>query len=484
MRKLAFLMCLAALGAALPAAPLRSQDGCPSRAARSSKAQWPPPPEDGAFDVVHFGEAHWNEGQGPETMPILVQDVVRFHPDFLIFSSDIADIGTTDRLVCFAQIMKPLSDAGIPWFDAPGNHDRLPAAGPGGVANGDISEWRQVFASMPAPWGDAPAPDEGFLLPRDEPDDGSGASTHYHFDYAPDEEAVAVRVIALDNSQHSLTTADVDQYPAVGPGEKDASQLAFLQRTAAEADEAETLSWVVMHQPTTDPRDISNVHPVSYNHTMGKGASPDNKLFEVMAEANGVDGVFLGHIQGNAVYTTGTTHYFIDGGGGGSPYALREVGTDTGYYYGFRVLRVFRTGDGWDYRTYFVPLVDRIELKGPQSVLVGEEALFSATAIQPFDPKLPPRFGLAPNEPIALELRPVSAVVDESVPELAYVWESSNPKVLRPVAANTSDPLDDPAFDPRSMTTGGTFEAVRPGVAFVTIRTGTHARTMKVTVTN
>ena len=52
----------------------------------------------GETDIVHYGEAHWNEGQGPKTMPILVQDIVSFDPDFVLFSSDMADIGSEDRL--------------------------------------------------------------------------------------------------------------------------------------------------------------------------------------------------------------------------------------------------------------------------------------------------------------------------------------------------------------------------------------------------
>lgn len=43
-----------------------------------------------------------------------------------------------------------------------------------------------------------------------------------------------------------------------------------------------------------------------------------------------LDGWEQRRIQGNALYNVGDTGYFIDGGGGGSPYALHEVGTDSG----------------------------------------------------------------------------------------------------------------------------------------------------------
>jgi len=430
---------------------------------------------------VHFGEAHWNEGQGPVTMPELVQDVVSYDPDLTLFSSDIADIGTIDRLACFSKIMQPLSAAGIPWYDSPGNHDRVATTGPGGVANGSIEVWRQVFASMPRPWGDAPAP-EGVLVPDGEPDDGDGASTHYYFDYAPAGEAV-LRVIVLDNSEHSLTSSDRDQYPRVGPGQKDAAQLAFLERVAADANANGLLTWVVMHQPTRDPRDLSNVHPVSLNHTMGKGLAPDNYLFDAIAAITGIDGVFMGHIQGNVVYGSGDTDYFIDGGGGGTPYALREVGTDTGYYYGFRVMRVSPAEDGAGARTYFLPLVDELEVRGPKRARQGKTLRFHATALQPFDPDLPARFGLAANEQIRIELRqPDPSRVDaDNIPRLAYMWSTSDAAILRPVPGD-ADPSDDPAFDRRTMTTSGRFKAVGRGMATIAIATGTHVRFVKVTV--
>lgn len=321
---------------------------CPPAAPKSQPATWPAASERGAFDVVHFGEGHWNEGQGPKTMPILVADVIAFNPDFVAFSSDMADVGSPDRLGCFRMIMNPLLRAGIPWFDSPGNHDRVALAGPGGIASGGIDIYRDVFAAMPAPWGDEPPFSSRFKLPEDEDDDGEGASTHYFFDYGRGKPAV--RLIALDNSQHSLTNSDVDQYPPVGPGQKDPSQLAFLHRAASSAQEEGLLTWVVMHQPTRDPRDHRKAHPSSFNHTMSKGASADNILFDLIAAQSGVDAVLLGHIQGNALYSFQDVEYFIDGGGGGSPYSAGPVGIDTGYYYGFRVLRVFKQAGEWEYQ--------------------------------------------------------------------------------------------------------------------------------------
>ena len=327
------------------------------------------------------------------------------------------------------------------------------------MANGAIDIWRTAFGGMSAPWGDA-KPEGSIKLPEGEPDDGPGASTHYHFDFGPSAKPF-LRVIVLDNSQQSLTTSDLDQYPSVGPGASDVSQLGYLYRVASEAQEMGLHTWVVMHQPTQDPRDPSNVHPVSLNHTMGKGSSPDNALFDAIAQVTGVDVVLLGHIQGNALYSVGETRYFIDGGGGGSPYALRSVGTDTGYYYGYRLFRMDRKGA--DRRTYFIPLIDSIDVEGHQASPSATRCRWQCTATQPHDPDLPPRLSGVPNEPIVLELRPERSM-DDAVPQLAYMWWTSNPKVLKPVGDPTLDPTKDPDFDERTMTMTGNFKALKPGV--------------------
>lgn len=467
----------------LPVVGGAAEEACPDPAPVSGVPRWPAPPEDGAFDVAHFGEGHWNEGQGPTTMPVLVQDLLSYRPDFVAFSSDMADIGEEPQLTCFRDLMQPLLDADIPWFDSPGNHDREPIAGPGGVLNGTITTWREVFAGMLKPWGDGPHPGPGFVLPQGEPDDGPGAATHYSLDYGPPGGDPVLRLVVLDNSKHSLTGSDDDQYPAVGPGERDASQFTFLHRTATKAAEEGLLSFVMMHEPTQDPRDHTKAHPISYNHTMNKGATGDNVLFDAMAASTGVDGVLLGHIQGNTTYRVGDVEYFVDGGGGGTPYTLEETGTDTGYLYGFRILRLSEDGDGWSFRTYLVPLVDHIELVGPGELSPGEEGEWSATAVQPHDPDLEARFGLMPNEPIRVELRPPepSPLEEENVPPVSYVWESSNPEVLAPVPG-PEDPVDDPAFHEGRMTTSGRFRAVGIGTAQVTVATGTHSTSKEVTV--
>jgi hypothetical protein len=144
---------------------------------------------------------------------------------------------------------------------------------------------------------------------------------------------------------------------------------------------------------------------------------------------------------------------------------------------------LFPSKDGWSFRSYFVPIVDSLEVEAPTSVKVGEELELSATAVQPFDADLPPRFGGAPNEAIRLELRPPDAArVDRAtVPELAYVWKISDPSILRPVAGEL-DPTEEPTFNPATMTTSGVFEALRPGIVRITIMTGTHAEAVTVKV--
>jgi hypothetical protein len=446
--------------------------GCPHPAAPAAAPAWPPPPAPGSFDIAHFGEAHYNEGQGPLTVPLLVQDLIAYDPDLVAFSSDMADVGNLDRMTCFEEIMSPLQQAGIPWYDSPGNHDRTTIGNTfGGVLADQIGPWRTTFADAPAPWGDGPLP-PGVSVPAGEDNDGAGAATHYYLDYKQ------TRLIVLDNSRHSFGQSDVDQYPAVGPLAKDASQLAFLHRTAQDAREKGLLAFVMMHQPTQDPRDQTYAYPISYNHTMSKGATPDNQAFDALAVATEVDAVLIGHILGNAQYEVADVPYFIDGGGGGSPYTRDRTGVDTGYYYAYRLLRVHDDG----FRTYVVPLVDHLEVTAPATAMTGSEITLAATAVQPFDPSLPPRFPLMPQAAIRVELRPPApSLLDRGVPAVAYMWSSSDASVLRPVPGALDD-ASDPAFDATTMTTSGRFTAVGPGTATITISTGTHSASVTITV--
>ena len=131
-----------------------------------------------------------------------------------------------------------------------------------------------------------------------------------------------------------------------------------------------------MHMPTRDPRDQSYIDPTTFNHVMGKGISPtgapDNIRFEEAAEQAGVDGVLLGHIKGQFLYEgRGKVPYFIDGGAGGELYTDGPVGTDHGYWHGFRLLRT----SGGRLTTDTVPIFvkDGIRLDGPGYLVRGAE---------------------------------------------------------------------------------------------------------------
>ena len=100
---------------------------------------------------------------------------------------------------------------------------------------------------------------------------------------------------------------------------------------------------------------------------MGKGLSPDNAAFDATRGAEPESTQYSSATsKAMSLTSVGDTEYFIDGGGGGTPYALREVGTDTGYYYGFRVLRLFPS-DGTDGTSGPIscPLVDSHRGRGP-----------------------------------------------------------------------------------------------------------------------
>jgi len=349
---------------------------------------WPPATGQGTL-FVHYGEEHWNDADGLTLLPEIVEESGRYKPAMVTMSGDKDNDGTVEQLSRWKQIMGPYDKLGIPFFPAVGNHDRkTPPGVPPGTAGlitpgvqSDLANYRQVFADRPYPFGDArPYQQAGFGPRTRDPADPPGASSHYFVDYKD------VRVIFLDNSCWGLTDCDPSQNPGFPDGQGNRGQLDYLRRNGGDASRAGKQVFVVMHMPTRDPRDQSYIDTTTFNHVMGKGLSPsgapDNIRFEEAAEQAGVDGVLLGHIKGQFLYEgRGKVPYFIDGGAGGELYTDGPVGTDHGYWHGFRLLR---TGGG-RLTTDTVPIFvkDGIRLDGPGYLVRGASARYEAFGAQP-----------------------------------------------------------------------------------------------------
>jgi len=477
---------------------------------------------------VHYGEEHWNDADGLTLLPKVVEDTARYRPDLVTMSGDKDNDGTVDQLTRWRQIMEVYDRAGIPYFAGVGNHDRKapPGTPPGVAPNGDLANYRQVFAGRPYPFGDAAPYSNPLLGPSVRPgDDPPGASSHYYVDYGN------VRWIFIDNSCWGIVNCDPLQNPPDGAGE---TQYEFLERHAAEARDAGRHVFVVMHMPTQDPRDQSYADPTSIMHTMGKGASPDNQEFEQRAEALGVDAVFVAHIKGQFLYRgQGGIPYYIDGGAGGELYTTGPVGVDHGYWHGYRLVRVDGDRITTDVVPIFVP--NGVTLRGPDRLAEGASERFAAFGHQPvfrdpakvealelrdpdpirkqgvglrLDPgllfllpplamvlaalatRLPPRRPALAGPAVALlafaGLGAVAAAQHgeptstpkEALPNPARIWTSSRPLVLEPVASNT----EDPRRDPRTQTQDGEFRARCPGLARLSIRSGWESAAKVVTV--
>ena len=347
----------------------------PTASARVAAKPWPPADGPGTL-FVHFGEEHINDEDGATLLPKVVEESARYKPLLATMSGDKANNGNADEFELWAKAMEGFDKAGVAYYAGMGNHDRTEPIG-GLFPFGEIAVYRDFFAKRPYPWGDgAPYPDDR-IGPRTRPaDDAAGAATHYYVDAGP------VRWIFLDNSCWGLRNCDSMQ--AFADGDR-SPQLDYLQAKGKEASDAGKLVFVVMHIPTRDPRDQSYTDTTAQNHVMGKipGSTNDNALFESAARAAGVDGVFLGHIKGQFTYKgAGDIPYFIDGGAGGELYTTGPIGTDHGYWHGFRLIRV----DGGrvaytDTVPIFVP--DGIRLEGPDRLDRGVEARFTAFGRQP-----------------------------------------------------------------------------------------------------
>lgn len=418
---------------------------------------------------MHYGEEHLDDDDGRRIFPAVVADTVRYRPNLVVTSADKASDGTVELLTGWKQVMAAYDRAGIPYMASVGNHDRkAPPGFPGGLSPvADLGNYRQVFADRPYPFGDAKPYSDRRLSPRQRPaSDPAGASSHYSFDYA------GVRWIVLDNSCYGITNCDNLQNPPFPNSAEGNGQFDFLARRASEAKARGMKVFVSMHMPTQDPRP-EHTQPTSAPHNMGEGSSPDNERLEAAAAAAGVDGVFAGHIKGQWVYTAEGVPYYTDGGAGGEVYvdeSREEVGTDYGYWHGYRLIRVLPAGQ---VVTDTVPVLvpGGITVRGPARMSRGSDVTFQAFGKQPTEegPKVE-----------ALELRDPDPKRPNraNLPAPARIWTTDNRLVLAPLAAGS----DDPRRNPRRQTTSGHFRATCPGRTSVAITSGFESRAKKVLV--
>jgi len=422
--------------------------------AEGAKRPWPPIPKSGAT-FVHFGEEHLDDADGMRIFPKVIKESGRYHPDLVATSADKASDGTIENLEAWEQLMRPFDRRGIPYFGGVGNHDRKHRPGfPEGVdPMGDLTNYMNVFAERPYPFGDARPYRDPLFAPRRRPQsDPPGASSHYAVEFGP------VRWIFIDNSCFSIINCDPLQSPPFPDEDGNTSQYDFLATEAAKADAEGDLAFVVMHMPTQDDRP-GHTEPTPGPHTMGEGTSPDNALFEQAAAAAGLDGVFVGHIKGMWEYSASDIPYFTDGGAGGEVYVgpAEETGVDYGYWHGYRLINV-RKGR---MRTYPIPVFKRkgIDVSGPKELAAGESGQFAAVGQQP----------TVVGPDVKLELRapdPARPNIDV-LPTPSYVWSTTKRRVLRPVQADTKAPRHR-----RRQTFSGEFEARCPGIATIRIKSG------------
>lgn len=437
-----------------------------SAPAHATKRPWPPVPKHGAV-FVHFGEEHWNDLDGLRIFPRVIRDSGRYRPDVVTASSDKDEDGTVENLEMWEKLMRPFDRRGIPYFAGVGNHDRKARPGfPHGVdPMGDLSNYLEVFADRPYPFGDARPYRDRRLAPNRRPaDDPDGASSHYAVEYGP------VRWIFIDNSCFGIVNCDPLQNPPFPDSAGNLGQYDFLATEAAKANAEGDLVFVVMHMPTQDDRP-GHTQPTPGPHIMGEGSSPDNALFEQQAAAAGVDGVFTGHIKGMWEYTAAGIPYFTDGGAGGEVYVgpAEETGVDYGYWHGYRLIRV-RHGK---VETDAVPVFRRkgISIDGPTKVASGDVVKFTARGQQP----------TKEGPDVKLELRapdPSRPNIDNLVTP-AHIWSTRRRSVLRPVPAAQ----DDSRRNPRRQTVSGTFKAVCPGFGVIRIKSGWQGANYGVRVT-
>ena len=428
-------------------------------AARAALAADPWPPRAASTPLfAHLGEERWDHANGAAILTRAVSDTARYRPELVTLSGDKGANGTADGLSAWRAFMAPYERAGVPWFPAVGNSDRqspplfppgMQGLGPFPAGLSSFRTYLEVFADRPYPLGDAGAP----------AGDPAGASTHYFVDSG------TVRWIVLDNSCWSVARCD----PVQNPPTDGAGQFAWLERRADEASRAGRTVLLVMHMPTRDPRDPAFADPQSLAYVMGRdGAFGDNGRLEDVVARTGIDAVFAGNIRAMTQYRgLGRVPYYVDGGGGADLHTNGPVGTDHGYWHGYRLVTVSRGRVVAD----AVPVLaeDGITVVGADVARRGTLERYQAFGRQPGSGGARTVRALALRDP-----RPPAA----NLPVPARMFTSSNRFVLGPKAPVN----DDARRDPLTQTKNGLFRARCPGRATVRVTSGWETATKAVTV--
>jgi hypothetical protein len=427
-----------------------------------AQAEEPWPPAQGpGWLFVHYGEEHLDDLDGARIFPKVIEETARYRPRVVIASGDKTSDGTVENLKAWKAVMEAYDRARVPYFAGVGNHDRktppgIPEELYGTSPIAESANYLSVYADRPYPFGDGTPYSDPLLEPRARPaGDPTGASTHYWFDYGP------VRWIIIDNGCFGIVNCDAFQNPTFPDAEGHGGQYAFMAAKTAEAKARGMKVFVAMHMPTRDPRP-NHSQPTPSAHNMGEGISPDNTRFEREAAALGVDGVFVAHIKGVWEYAARGVPYYIDGGAGGEVYvgSGEQVGVDSGYWHGYRLVWVLPDGQVLtDQVPVFVP--GGITVKGPSSAARRSVVVLSATGRQPTQ-----------EGPMVdkLEIRdPARGAPNwDNLPIPARVWTTTDADVLEPVR----DAQEDPRSNPSTQTRTGRFRAVCPGRAAATITAG------------
>lgn len=211
-------------------------------------------------------------------------------PSFVMFAGNGRAAGIPDEL---GEQKAFLERFAVPVYGAPGNKDLFTGLDDSiarqvvetaGQRSGGSAFWKEIFASMQAPWGERPSP-RGMtpvVVPGPAPDIGL-ARTHYAFDVQPGARKLA-RIIVIDSSTRSYGQP-ADQNPRESQGDW---LQAVLTAAKLENGGKGVPTVIVMNQPSRFP-DI----------TPRLNWTRDQVSFEGTVVAQAVSAVLTGGIRMN-----------------------------------------------------------------------------------------------------------------------------------------------------------------------------------------
>ncbi|WP_237728579.1 metallophosphoesterase family protein [Paenibacillus sp. OSY-SE] len=237
--------------------------------------------KDGTFTIVQFSDVECRQWEEHDPAHDVMRQVLELEqPDLVVFAGDvIASASTTDEYQAFANAVRPVEDAGIPWFAVYGNHDTEAT-----VTREQLHAYQMTFA-------------HSIAVPDPEGISGSGNAV---FPVLAADGKLGAVIYALDSHSYSPLSPRVGGYDWLK-----ADQIAWYRQQSAQyakeyGGDTPVPAVAFFHIPLMEYHQLWALETCCGQRGEPICSPPLNSgMFQAMVEQGDVMGTFVGHDHAN-----------------------------------------------------------------------------------------------------------------------------------------------------------------------------------------